>query len=357
MDNPIRVLIVDDSILVRELMIAVIDNDPRFKVVGVAENGLKGVEISKQLKPDIVVMDIEMPLMNGYEATSKIMIEDPRPIVIVSGHIKANEIHSSLDALSAGALAVRPRLCGIESDSFDAEKADLLLTLEAMTEVSVVRKIKPKVQVKQDDNFVAEDKRSLVPDLPLLSARRFQVLAIAASTGGPQSLQSVLSRLPTDFALPILVIQHIGEGFAKGFADWLDSCIHLQVKLAEDGELPVPGVVYVAPDGHHLGISRHGRVELLVTAPVGGFRPSADVLFASASDYYRRSLIAVILSGMGSDGVAGLGKVKARGGLVIAQSKDSSVVYGMPGETVRAGYADFVSDPKDIAKRICELAP
>jgi two-component system chemotaxis response regulator CheB len=265
----------------------------------------------------------------------------PTPIVIVTGSSTAGEVAVSMHALRAGALEVLPKPPGPGDPNFEEATRKLIATVKAMAQVKVVRHWRP----------------SAGPNVPrpVPSPAGRGIVAVAASTGGPAALQRLLTGLPADFCASILVVQHIACGFLPGMAAWLNSACDLQVEVAEPDQVLAPHTVYLAPDDRHLGVSRHGTVALSAAPPIGGFRPSATHLFESAARSCGASTIAVVLTGMGQDGVEGLRTVRQVGGRVIAQDQASCVVFGMPGAAVAAGLANHVLPLDAIADRLVEL--
>ena len=340
----IRVVIAEDSLTVRELLVALLESDPEIRVVGQAKNGAEAVDLVARLKPDLVTMDVHMPVMDGFEATKEIMAQAPTPILIVSSSASGREVALSLDAMRAGALMVVAKPDDPRSERFNGRRDGLLSMAKAMAQVKVVRRWTPRTQV------VAP------PAGPRPAAgATLRLVAIAASTGGPAALQRILADLPRDFPGPILVVQHIATGFIAGFAGWLGASCNLRVKVAEHGEPLLARTVYLAPDDRHLGVTADARAIIADAPPVNGFRPSGTYLFESAARAYGASVAAVILTGMGSDGVEGLKSVKAAGGWVLAQDEASSVVYGMPQEAVRAGVVDVVLAVDTIASHLADM--
>lgn len=338
----IRVLIADDSATVRELLTAILESESRVKVVGQAKDGREAVAMALELRPDLITMDVTMPALDGLEATKEIMVQAPTPILIVSSHAGQGQVELSLSALRAGALMVLPTPSGPSSQSYDDQCRHLIAMVVAMSQVKVVRRWgKPE----------SAPPRS-APSRPRRKTPRLRLVTMAASTGGPAALQGLLAGLPPDFPVPVLVVQHIAPDFVHGLARWLTTNCTLHVKVAEEGERAQPRTVYLAPDDRHLTVGSDLRVRLSSAAPVAGFRPSATMLFESAARALGSSVAAVILTGMGSDGVAGLHEVHARGGLVLAQEESSCVVYGMPREAVAAGVVDAVLPPAEIANRL-----
>jgi two-component system chemotaxis response regulator CheB len=341
----IRVVVAEDSLTVRELLVEILESDPEIEVVGQAKNGAEAVDLTTRLKPNLVTMDIHMPIMDGFEATKEIMVQAPTPILIVSSSTSARDVELSLNAMRAGALMVLAKPDDPQSARFDGRRDELVAMAKAMARVKVVRRWGPDARAVR----LTAAPRVMVPPAPV------RLIAIAASTGGPAALQRILSALPRDFGAPILVVQHIATGFAQGLADWLSASCNLRVKVAEHGERLVERLVLLAPDDRQLGVTPDGRVVVADVPPVNGFRPSGTYLFVSAAQAYGASLAAVILTGMGRDGVEGLKTVRAAGGRVLAQDEASSVVYGMPGEAVAAGVVDAVLGIDDIASRLAEL--
>jgi two-component system chemotaxis response regulator CheB len=340
----IRVVIAEDSLTVRELLVEILESDPQIRVIGQAKNGVEAVELTLRLKPDLVTMDVHMPLMDGFQATKEIMVQVPTPILIVSSSASGEHVELSLNAMRAGALMVIPKPDNPRSPGFDARRVELVAMAKAMARVKVVRR------------WAAHPRGAELPPVRRTSlGAPIRLVALAASTGGPAALQRILAGLPRDFAAPILVVQHIATGFVAGLADWLNGSCNLQVKVAEPGEPLLKRTVFLAPDHHQLGVGRDGRVVVVDGPPMNGFRPSANHLFAEAARAYGSAVAAVILTGMGCDGVEGLRAVKAAGGYVLAQDEASSIVYGMPGEAVAAGVVDAVLGIDEIAPRLAEL--
>jgi two-component system, chemotaxis family, protein-glutamate methylesterase/glutaminase len=335
-----RVLIVDDSPTARALLAEIFRSDPGVEVVGEARDGAEGVEMARRLRPDVVTMDVRMPGLDGFAATKEIMITAPTPIVIVTASLEGREVEMAFHALRAGALTILRKPPGPGSPAFDESARHLLATVKAMAGVKVVRHHRPAP--------------APAPPPPPRGVAR--VVAVATSTGGPAALNSLLSDLPADFPAPLLVVQHITPGFLPGLARWLDESSDLAVKIAEHGEPLKPHTAYLAPDDRHLGVSAAGAVELSAAPPVGGFRPSGTFLFESVARAFGTGAVAVILTGMGQDGVAGLRAVRAAGGRVLAQDEKTSVIFGMPGAAVAAGLADVVLPLDALAPRLVELA-
>jgi two-component system chemotaxis response regulator CheB len=331
------VVVAEDSLTIRELLVALLESDPDISVVGQAKNGAEAVELAERLRPDLIAMDIHMPVLDGLEATKEIMVRAPTPIVLVTSSASREDAALSFDALRAGALTVVAKPADPAAPDFDGRSEQLLRTLKAMADVKVVRRWGPR--------------RREPPERPAL-ARRLRAVAIGASTGGPAALLRILEALPADCPVPILVVQHIAAGFIEALAEWLNGSCGLRVKVAEHQESLAARTVYLAPDDRHLGVTAERRVALSDEAPIEGHRPSATHLFAAAARVFGPAAAAVILTGMGQDGVDGLRQIKGAGGYVIAQDESTSAVYGMPRAAAAAGLADAVLALEDIAPRL-----
>jgi two-component system chemotaxis response regulator CheB len=339
----IRALVAEDSPTARALLVHLLRADPELSVVGEAQTGLEAVELARKLRPDVVIMDVCLPGIDGFEATKRIMFEAPTPVVIVSATVVTSEVSVSLDALRAGALAVMSKPKGPAAPDFADDARRFVRMVKSMSQVKVVRRWPD---------------RPPPPSAPApLRAHptRSRIIAIAASTGGPAALHRIFAELPQGFSTPILVVQHMSAGFTEGLARWLDAGCKLSVKLAEDGEPLAAGKVYVAPHDRHLGVSpTRALVSLSSNDPIEGFRPSATHLFDSVARAFGNTALAIMLTGMGRDGVEGLRAVQRVGGCVVAQDEASSVIYGMPGAAVAAGLCDLVLPIDVIAAHILE---
>lgn len=346
-----EVLIVEDSAVVREFLVHLISSDPGLHVVATARNGVEAIEAVKQWRPDVITMDINMPRMNGFDATRRIMETSPTPIVIVSGSWDPEEVATSFRAVEAGALAVMPRPSGIGHPNHAAMAANLIQTVKLMAEVKVVRRWgrtpheAPAVTALDSDPA----RTPLIPG-------EVQAVAIGASTGGPPVLQTILSRLPKTFPAPVFIVQHMAAGFMQGFTEWLGQSSSLPVSIAVHGQGAVPGSAYVAPDGFHMQVQRGRCISLVGDPPEHGLRPSVSSLFRSVARACGPDAVGVLLTGMGKDGAAELKMMRDAGAVTIAQDKESSVVHGMPGEALKLDAASYVLSPEQIAVALASLA-
>ncbi|MBI3456964.1 MAG: chemotaxis-specific protein-glutamate methyltransferase CheB [Candidatus Rokubacteria bacterium] len=340
----IRVLVAEDSAVTREYLVYLLGEDPGLHVVGAARDGREAVEQAERLKPDVIVMDVHMPRMNGFEATREIMERVPTPIVIVSASISREEVAITFQALKAGALTAVDKPGGPDHPGHAEDARRLLETVKLMAEVKVVRRWRTR-----------ERPIPLSP-LPPKPDRKIRLIAIGASTGGPQVVAEILRTLPGNLGAPILLVQHIAPGFTAGLVEWLGQETRLPVKPAEPGEAVRPGTVYLAVDGSQMGITREGRIRLTREPAEDGFAPSVSYLLQAAAEAYGRSAMGILLTGMGRDGATGLKRMREAGGLTVAQSEESSVIFGMPGEAIRLGAAEYVLSPEQIAGLIRTLA-
>lgn len=338
----IKVLVVDDSQAVAEFLTHVLNADPRIRVVGVASNGEESLEAVLRTKPDVITMDIYMPKVNGFEATRTIMETCPTPIVIVSGSASVDEVATNFHAMEAGALAVVARPPGPGHPDHAVQIKELVATVKLMSEVKVVKRW-PRDKFRQT--------QLLTPQVNVKkSSGAIQVVAIGASTGGPLVLQTILSSLPRDFAVPVLIVQHMTPGFVEGFVEWLARSSEVPVRIAAANEPLLPGHAYVAPDDFHMGVSLDHRILLAKEGKEHGTRPAVSFLFRSVKAVFGPKTVGILLSGMGRDGAEELKELKDVGAITIAQDKESSVVHGMPGQAIQIGAALQVLPPEAIAK-------
>jgi len=331
----IKVLIVDDSIVMRNIIRDILSKDDGIEVVATARNGADAIEMVRQFNPDVVTMDIEMPIMDGLTALQHIMAEFPRPVVMLSSMDK-RQADITLKSLEVGAV-----------DFISKTSGSLSLDLERNSE-QIIDKVKMAAKANIDRFRPAV--RSIQP-APITPMNGDWIVLIGSSTGGPKALPEVLSRLPANLPAPVLVVQHMPEGFTRSFAERLNWISALEVKEAEDGEEIAKGKVYIAPGNKHL-VLRGTKVHLDDGGKVNYVRPSVDVLMKSASPEYGPRTIGVILTGMGSDGAEGMRSIKENGGKTLVQNEETSVVYGMPKAVVDLRMADRIVPLEDIARNI-----
>lgn len=343
----IRVLVVEDSSVVREFLVHILNSDPDLRVIGTAKDGEEALEAVKSKRPDVVTMDIHMPKMDGFEATRKIMESHPTPIVIVSGSSSATEVASTFHALEAGALSLIPRPKGIGHAEFETTARELIQTVKLMSEVKVVRR-----WPRSRKTVEAPSTPRTELDMP---AQKIRIVAIGASTGGPQALQMILSQLPVGFPAPVVIVQHMAPGFIEGFVEWLGQSSGLPVHVASHGEHLRPGSIYVAPDGSHMGVAAGDRLILNGKEAENGLRPSVSYLFRSLAEVYGQNAVGVLLTGMGKDGAEELKLMKEKGAVTVVQDEESCVVAGMPGEALKLGAATYVLPPEKIADALAAL--
>ena len=339
----LKVLVVDDSGFFRRRVADIINADSRMEVIGVAENGLQAVDMSRALKPDVITMDYEMPVMDGITAIRNIMAEKPIPVLMFSS-LSFEGARVTLDALDAGAVDFLPKnFDAIAKNSSDIRR---LLT----DKIVAAARIRVGNSTTTAPVFTPAPRAS--PTGVKLDA--IQLVVIGTSTGGPAALQTIFKAMPANFKVPIVIVQHMPASFTKAFAERLDNLSELSVKEAEDGDVLKPGCVYVAPGGMQLMLDgRQGKsIHIRESDSRINYRPSVDIAFASAAKHYGRHVLGVVLTGMGSDGREGARLIKGVGGHIWAQDEDSSVIFGMPMSVIKEGLADTVLSIKDVSERL-----
>jgi two-component system, chemotaxis family, protein-glutamate methylesterase/glutaminase len=342
-----RVLVVDDSATVRERLRETLAADPDIELVGEAQDGKQAIELCRERRPDVITMDMMMPVMTGLAATEYIMAHQPTPILVVSASTNRGELFKIYDALAAGAVDVLEKPTGDEPDG--AWEHRLLSAVKLVARIKVITHPRARLEARRASFAAAAGK-------PRPSTGVFDIVGIGASTGGPGAVVEVLRRLPPGFQAPILVVVHMNAPFESAFTDWLDAQIERRVACAENGT-PVAsarGRVLVAPGDRHLQV-RDGRVVLTRDPERHSCRPSVDVLFESIAPDYGAGAAACLLTGMGKDGALGLLKVREAGGTTIAQDEASSVIYGMPREAALLGAATYVLPLTEIGPRLASL--
>lgn len=360
----IRVVIADDSSMARGLLRAFLEGEDDIEVVGEASNGRQAVELARELKPSLITMDLEMPVMTGLEAIEEIMCSKAVPILVVSSVADA---HNAIAAVGHGALEVVRK-----PDYTPAEAAEFVAKVRMLAGVSVITRMRPRPPPSSSGNavppaptFAAASSPAAAPamatrvspSLPIAGSTSYpRVFAIACSTGGPQALAQILPALPANFPCPVLIAQHISDGFAGGMVDWLGSLCKLPIRLAAEGDWLEAGVIHISPSERHLSVTPQRRLALIERGPLDVYRPSCDVLLDAVATVFGRQAIGIILTGMGSDGAKGLAQIRARGGMTIGQDEASSVIYGMNRVAIEAGAAQQVLPVGAIAAAMTQLA-
>lgn len=348
-----RVLVVDDSGFFRRRVKEILEEDPLITVVGDAANGQEAIDKAAELKPDVITMDIEMPIMDGIQATQKIMASNPTPIVMFSS-LTTEGAKATLDALDAGALDFLPKR--FEDISQDRDEAKKLLC-------QTVRTIASKKHMMHKPT-TAKPALSTTPETKPVTSKAavnigkkgdIDLVAIGTSTGGPLALQNILVNLPANFSKPIVMIQHMPATFTPAFAKRLDQLCKITVKEAEDGDALKPGVALLAPGGKQMlvdGRAGNAIVRVIDSEPSLTYKPSVDITFRSVNKVFPAKTLAIVLTGMGADGREGARTLKAHGSEIWAQDEESCVVYGMPAAIVEAGLADNILNINEFAQAI-----
>jgi two-component system, chemotaxis family, protein-glutamate methylesterase/glutaminase len=346
----IRVLVVEDSTSVRKHLLDILGSEPDIEVVGEADNGKRGIELCLQTRPDVITMDMMLPVMSGLAATEYIMAHCPTPILVVSASINRGELFKIYEALAAGAVDILEKPTGLESAG--AWERRFIAMVRLVAKIRVITHPRARLAA------LARRSPASPPPPPKTprSERPCALVAIGASTGGPGAILEILRGLPAQFRLPILLVLHINEPFGTAFADWLDAQTHRRAGYAQDGTpvISAAGRIVVAPSDRHL-VVREGRLRLTRDPERHSCRPSVDALFESVAAEYGGGAAACLLTGMGRDGALGLLKIRQAGGLTIAQDEATSVVYGMPREAAILGAATHVLSLGDIAPRLAAL--
>lgn len=376
-ENKINVLIADDSPVVREVLKDMIAGEKDLAVVGEAANGKEAVELAGSLKPDIITMDVIMPVMNGLEAVEEIMAYNPTPIMVFSSVLDNKEMDVAFHAIASGALDVLEKPKVASGDKYDAIREDLLNKLRMLSRIQVIPHLRGKrrkahrlpaslttggeikstllsaEQVRPEEKLPAEEIIPPEPEVIEIEAEvrpvktppaklvKRKLVAVGASTGGPKALVQIFKRMPRDFPLPVLTVQHIAPSFAAGLVGWLGRESAMKVELAQDKQRPLPGTVYIAPTGTHMIVEK-GLIRLTESDPVNSCRPSADVLFFSVAEQIGEKSVGVLLTGMGRDGAMGLKAIRENNGSTMVQDEETSVIYGMPRAAVEVGAAEQV---------------
>jgi len=326
------VLVVDDSSFMRRCISMIIEQDPDFFIIGIARNGQDAIEKVQRLKPDIVTMDVEMPEMDGIQALSEIMKHNPVPVIMLSNHTEEGA-KTTIKALELGAVDFFLKSSIVGENASPQSVKQFLSSLKAIVENGKIPSFENEAKVEEKGLNKLQDAKA-------------DIIVIGCSTGGPSALQSVLPRFPKDFHIPVVVIQHMPEGFTGPLAERFNTICNLEVKEAENGELIRPGTIYIAPAGYQLYFIRNSDGNVMINIDVNSpietlYFPSVTVALMSAAQVFKNRMVTVIMTGMGNDGLAGCEEVKKYNGKVIVEAEETCVVYGMPRVVYEAGLADI----------------
>lgn len=346
----IRVLLVDDSSLTRGLLRVFLEGDEDIEIVGEARNGREAIKLARELKPNLVTMDLEMPVMNGMQAIAEIMATKAVPILVVSSVANA---HNAYEAIAHGALEVMAK------PEYDVKAAaEFVAKVKMLVGVPVITHVRSRLNGKKSSCVPHSPpaQPSLPAPLENVPTGYSRIFAIASSLGGPQALALVLAQLPADFPCPILVSQHIAAGFAGGMVNWLAGLCKVRVRLAQEGELILPGVVYVSPSEANFVVTPSRRITLQKQLSTDIYHPSCNVLLNAVAKVYGCRSIGIILTGMGSDGAHGIATIRKAGGATLAQDEASSVIYGMNKVAIESGSVQKVLPADLIAREMIGIA-
>lgn len=345
---PIRVLIADDSAVARTALSRMLESEPSLEICGTARNGLEALEKVRQLRPDVVTLDIEMPALNGLEVLKRIMKEFPRPVIMVSS-LTRQGAEVTIQALGSGAFDYVPKSeSGVPLD-LQKLKHDLIAKIEAAAQSPLAREMHSTPALHLPiHNFVLEESRA-VPE----------IIVLGTSTGGPKALQELLPQLPADMPTGMLVVQHMPPGFTAPFARRLDSLSKVKVCEARHGDAIQPGVVYIAPAGQHTTVAQRTKSKgtiFLSSEPAGTLhKPSVDVTMLSAAEAFGQSTLGIIMTGMGSDGLQGMTAIHEAGGITIGQDEATCAVYGMPRCCAEGGILNKVVPLSQLPRQILQV--
>lgn len=347
--GPVRVLLVEDSPVELAIIQKSLVGEPDIEIVGTATNGAEALPLVASLQPDVICTDYHMPVMDGLEFTQRVMAEFPRPILILSISVQPSQVSNILRMIEMGAVDVMPKPLAAQGGVQHIDGKHLAEKIRILRGVHCIPLRSHRLsELTSSTPGGAEASNGEGQGFP-------KIICIGSSTGGPQALYRILPHLPKNFPVPVVCAQHISAGFLSGLVEWLGVQSALKLGVASTGDRPVAGKVYFAPEGRNLRFTAQGTLEVVEPEPTDIYLPSVDVLFRSASQYYKNGAVGVLLSGMGSDGVSGMQAIQAQGGKTLAQDEATSVIFGMPGAAVSAGVAQDVLPVDLIAPALVSL--
>jgi two-component system chemotaxis response regulator CheB len=341
-DQKIKVLIVEDSIVGQELLTQLINKDPTLKVIHKVKSAEDALIFLETATPDVISIDINLPGMDGYQLTRRIMDSNPIPIVIISGNYSSTDIHKSFKAIEAGAVSILQKPKGPADPQFSKMSDNI------RSHLKMASRTKSRLSNLKENSLTTHAKKPPAH----ISNTKIQCIAFGGSLGGPKALRTIFAKLPKSFPVPIFVVQHISPGFSKGMVEWLQQGTELGVCLGEDRQKAQPGIIYMAPDRHHMLVDSQNIIHLEPNAKPNEIQPAVAQLFHSVAKAHGSKSIAVILTGMGSDGAKELLLIKEKGAVTIAQDKETSIMFGMPSEAIKLGAATYVTPLEEIADQI-----
>lgn len=352
----IKVFLVEDSPVALNILTRMLESSAEIEVVGTAKTGIEALALIPKVNPDVICTDLYMPKMDGLTLTSEIMANFPRPILVISAAVQKQDTQEVFDLLDAGAVDVFPKPDGGLSVQYEDTKQQLINKIKILSGIKVFTKNR---QTKNALKFYSSPQRSSEPLSPVTTNKTYQgtikIIAIGASTGGPNAFQELFGSLPSDFPLPILCVQHISQGFLEGFLAWLQTVCSLKVTIAQHKEKPQPGTIYFPPEHRHLSLDKQGRFDCSLSPPVDSHCPSVTVLLESVAQVYGKDSLGIVLTGMGKDGARGLFKMAQTGALTIAQDEATSVVFGMPQEAIKLGAAQLILPIEKMAPYLLKI--
>jgi two-component system, chemotaxis family, protein-glutamate methylesterase/glutaminase len=335
--SPTKVLLVEDSLIALNLLQRLLKSSSEVEVVGIARNGREALELIPQVNPAVICTDLHMAPIDGLELTKEVMAKFPRPILVISNSVQEDDTRNIFGLLQAGAVDIFPKPTSGDYTEYEQVKDRLLAKIKMLSQVTVKARTISAKAIENIGNINNND------------AGNLRAIAIGASTGGPQAIHKIITSLPADLPVPIICAQHIGDGFLTGLISWLKEDAHLNVKVAQIGETPAPRTVYFAPEKAHLEFDAEGKFIYSNFVTATGTCPSIDTLFKSVARIYGRSSASILLTGMGTDGVVGTEKIKAAGGITIAQDEQSCLVFGMSKLAIASGAVGHVLSLPEIA--------